>query len=39
MGAPSQQQIEHAVAAGLANGDSEEAMLDEAALLADVAAK
>jgi hypothetical protein len=39
MGAPSQQQIEDAIVAGLACGDSEQAMLDEVAALADVAAK
>ena len=38
MGAPFQQQIEYAIAAGLACGDSE-AILDEVAALADVAAK
>ena len=38
MGAPSQQQIEDAVAAGLACGDSE-AILDEVASLAGVAAE
>ena len=38
MGAPSQQQIEDAIVAGLACGDSE-AILDEVAALADVAAK
>ena len=39
MGAPSQQQLNDDIAAGLACGDSEEAILGEVASLADAAAE